>query len=93
MPKPDARAPDQTPFQRFERLTKMLIAVPKAEIRERKRGPKMYPEKKQRDLTEAEKADMRVAIERGDEDYAKLAKKFGCSTSQVAGIKAAMHRP
>jgi transposase-like protein len=50
-----------------------------------------YPEKKQRELTDAEKAHLRERIDRG-EDYAALAREFGCSTSQVAGIKAAMHR-
>jgi transposase-like protein len=50
-----------------------------------------YPEKKQRELTDAEKAQLRERIDRGD-DYATLAQEFGCSTSQVAGIKAAMHR-
>lgn len=50
-----------------------------------------YPEKKQRELTDAEKAQLRERIDRG-EDYAALAREFGCSTSQVAGIKAAMHR-
>jgi len=49
------------------------------------------PEKKQRELTDAEKAQLRERIDRG-EDYAALAREFGCSTSQVAGIKAAMHR-
>lgn len=51
-----------------------------------------YPEKKQRELTDAEKAQLRERINAGDDDYAKLAREFGCSTSQVAGIKATMHR-
>lgn len=51
-----------------------------------------YPEPKQRDLTEAEKVELRARIERGDGDIYALAQEFGCSASQVAGIKAAMHR-
>lgn len=50
-----------------------------------------YPEKKHRELTDSEKAELRERIARG-EDYAALAIEFACSTSQVAGIKAAMHR-
>jgi hypothetical protein len=52
----------------------------------------MYPEKKQRDLSEGEKAQLRDRIRRGEADYNKLAREFGCSTSQVAGIKAALSR-
>ena len=51
-----------------------------------------YPEPKQRDLTDDEKSQLRVRIERGDADIYALATEFGCSASQVAGIKAAMHR-
>ncbi len=51
-----------------------------------------YPEPKQRDLTKEEKAELRVRIERGDDDIYALSAEFGCSSSQVAGIKAAMHR-
>jgi hypothetical protein len=54
--------------------------------------PRQYPERKQRDLTDQEKSQLRARIERGDADIHALAKEFGCSTSQVAGIKAAMHR-
>ena len=54
--------------------------------------PRKYPEPKQRDLSEAEKIDLRAQIERGDGDIYALADEFGCSSSQVAGIKAAMHR-
>jgi transposase-like protein len=50
-----------------------------------------YPEPKQRDLSDDEKAQLRARIERGDTDIA-LAAEFGCSPSQVAGIKAAMRR-
>ncbi len=51
-----------------------------------------YPEAKQRDLTDEEKADLRTRIERGDGDIYELAREFGCSPSQVAGIKAALNR-
>jgi transposase-like protein len=51
-----------------------------------------YPEAKQRNLSNDEKSELRVRIERGDADIYALAKEFGCSPSQVAGIKAAMHR-
>jgi hypothetical protein len=51
-----------------------------------------YPEPKQRDLTEEEKQKLRHRIERGESDIYRLAHEFGCSSSQVAGIKAAMNR-
>jgi hypothetical protein len=51
-----------------------------------------YPEPKQRDLTDDEKSQLRTRIERGDSDIYALATEFGCSASQVAGIKAAMQR-
>lgn len=51
-----------------------------------------YPEPKQRDLRDDEKIELRTRIERGDGDVYALAEEFGCSASQVAGIKAAMHR-
>jgi transposase-like protein len=51
-----------------------------------------YPEPKQRDLTDDEKTQLRARIERGDADIYLLATEFGCSASQVAGIKAAIHR-
>ncbi len=51
-----------------------------------------YPEPKQRDLAAEEKSQLRARIESGDADVYLLAREFGCSASQVAGIKAAMHR-
>lgn len=51
-----------------------------------------YPEPRRRDLTNEEKALLRARIEQGDTDIYALAAAFGCSASQVAGIKAAMHR-
>lgn len=51
-----------------------------------------YPERKQRELTDEEKAELRGRIEGGDKDIYRLAQEFGCSPSQVAGIKAAMNR-
>ena len=51
-----------------------------------------YPEPKQQDLTDEEKEQLRARIERGEGDIYQLAREFGCSASQVAGIKAAMNR-
>jgi hypothetical protein len=51
-----------------------------------------YPERKQRELTDGEKQQLRERIEKGDVDIYALACEFGCSSSQVAGIKAAMSR-
>jgi hypothetical protein len=53
---------------------------------------KRYPGPKQRELTTGEKQQLRARIERGDTDIYQLAEEFGCSPSQVAGIKAAMNR-
>jgi hypothetical protein len=55
-------------------------------------APRRYPEPKSRELTADEKARLRARIERGDGDIYALASEFGCSPSQVAGVKAAMHR-
>ena len=52
----------------------------------------MYPEPKQRELSESEKAQIREHIQKGDDNIYKLAEEFCCSSSQVAGIKAAMRR-
>lgn len=49
-----------------------------------------YPEPKERDLSEEEKARIRARIQEGDGDIYKLAQEFMCSSSQVAGIKAAL---
>jgi hypothetical protein len=51
-----------------------------------------YPEPKQRELTNDEKEQIRQRIERGEGAVYELAREFGCSSSQVAGIKAAMNR-
>ena len=67
-------------------LTSYLLA--EEEVTEERR----YPEPKQRDLTTEEKSQLRTRIEKGDTDIYALAAEFGCSASQVAGIKAAMHR-
>jgi transposase-like protein len=52
----------------------------------------MYPEPKRRELSETEKAQIRKRIQQGDDNIYKLAQEFGCSASQIAGIKAALHR-
>lgn len=67
-------------------LTSYLLAE-RDEPEERK-----YPEPKQRDLTDDEKSQLRARIEKGDADIYALAREFECSASQVAGLKAAMHR-
>jgi hypothetical protein len=54
--------------------------------------PRQYPERKQRDLTDEVKSRLRSRIERRDAHIYSLATDFRCSASQVAGIKAAMHR-
>jgi transposase-like protein len=54
--------------------------------------PRPYPEPKQRELTDDERYQLRARIEQGDADIYALAREFGCSSSQVAGIKAAMNR-
>ena len=51
-----------------------------------------YPAQKQRDLSDNEKTQLRARIEQGKDDIYALAVEFGCSPSQVAGIKAAMRR-
>ena len=57
-----------------------------------KEEPSMYPEPKQRELSETEKAQIRERIQQGDDNIYKLAQEFACSSSQIAGIKAALHR-
>jgi hypothetical protein len=52
----------------------------------------MYPEPKQRDLSETEKAQLRERIKQGDDGIYKLAREFGRSSSPSAGFKAALHR-
>ena len=56
------------------------------------KGRHIYPERKRRELTQEEKEGLRRHIEAGDDDIYKLSGKFACSSSQVAGIKAALHR-
>jgi len=52
----------------------------------------MYLEPKQRELSETEKAQIRERIQQGDDNIYKLAQECACSSSQIAGIKAALHR-
>jgi hypothetical protein len=51
-----------------------------------------YLDKKDHDLGEKEKQQIRDRIGHGDGDVYKLAAEFHCTPIQVAGIKAAMHR-
>lgn len=51
-----------------------------------------YIQKKNRELSEEEKQQIRDRIERGDEDVFKIAAEFHCVPAQVAGIKAVMNR-
>lgn len=53
---------------------------------------RQYPEPKERELTENEKRQLRDRIGCGNSDIYELAREFGCTSSQVAGIKAAMNR-
>jgi hypothetical protein len=50
----------------------------------------IYPEPKQRELHDREKARIRARIQQGDDDMYALSKDFQCSASQIAGIKAAL---
>jgi len=54
--------------------------------------PSMSPEPKQRGLSETEKAQIRERIQQGDDNIYTLAQEFACSSSQIAGLKAALHR-
>jgi hypothetical protein len=49
-----------------------------------------YPEKKTRDLSDAEKAQIRKRLQGSDGDIYLIAQEFNCASSQVAGIKASM---
>ena len=49
-----------------------------------------YRNRKRSDLSEPEKRDIRIEIERGNRDVYKLAEKFNCVPTQIAGIKARM---
>lgn len=51
-----------------------------------------YPERKERDLSEKEKQGIRDQIQSGRADVYVLAQEFHCSSSQVAGIKAALSK-
>ena len=51
-----------------------------------------YGQKKDHELSEEEKRQIRERIEQGDGNVYKLAEEFHCAPIQVAGIKAAMHR-
>ena len=63
-------------------------------VQSRRQGAEQrrYPEPKERELDEQEKEQIRDRIERGEGNIYELAREFGCSSSQVAGIKAAMSR-
>lgn len=96
--KPCVAAGRECPCGIFETLRRSdPISRPVAPKRRRGRSrlsatERRYPEPKWRELTEKEKAKLRARIERGGGDIHDLAHEFGCSSSQVAGIKAAMHR-
>jgi transposase-like protein len=51
---------------------------------------KDYPQKRIKILTKEEKGEIRMRIKEGDDNIYELAKKFGCSTSQIAGVKSDM---
>jgi hypothetical protein len=77
---------DEQINQAFEMQTRNLNQPPSDGQQRR------YPEPKQRELTDDEKEQIRQRIKRGEEDTYQLAQEFACSSSQVAGIKAAMNR-
>lgn len=51
-----------------------------------------YPEKKLRNLSNYEKEEIRGKIRENNGASEILAEEFDCSSSQIAGIKAAMTR-
>ena len=55
-------------------------------------GKPRYPQPKTRELSAAEKSDIREQLKTGERDIHKLAADFGCSASQVAGIEAHLTR-
>jgi len=57
-----------------------------------KKNKKNYPQRKKRELMESEKKELRRHIEEGDDNVYDLAKEFGCSTSQIAGVKSKLNR-
>jgi CENP-B N-terminal DNA-binding domain len=78
---------DEQINQAFETLTRELDQPPSGG------GPqRRHPEPKPRELTDDEKEQIRQRLERGEGDTYQLAREFDCSSSQVAGIKAAMNR-
>jgi len=50
---------------------------------------RLYPDRKTRELTRAEKAEIRRRIDQGDQDSFGLAREYGCAVVQIAGIRAA----
>jgi len=51
-----------------------------------------YPEPKSNELTDDVKEEIRERIRNGPANIYLLSEEFGCSSSQIAGIKAAMNR-
>ncbi len=54
----------------------------------RRMNKAVYRQKKSRDLTDLEKQEIRLRLENGENDTAKLAEEFGCVPTQIAAIKA-----
>lgn len=54
--------------------------------------PGRYPKRKTRELDTDERCEIREYIRRGVDDVYQLAEEFGCTPSQIAGIKAALNR-
>lgn len=50
----------------------------------------IYPQKRIRELEESEKQEIREYIRKGNDNIYKLATKYKCSSSQIAGIKGRM---
>jgi transposase-like protein len=51
----------------------------------------VYLEKKQRNLTDLEKQQIRKRLDGGERNVYELAHEFGCVPTQIAALKAWMH--
>jgi hypothetical protein len=60
--------------------------------REKERKLKDYLEKKRDTLSDSAKQQIRKRIDAGDGNVYQLALEFGCVPTQIAGIKAHMHK-
>ena len=77
---------------RFLAPVNLVVWPPFAQGEAEERKPMKYPEPKRRELSEGEKAQIRDRIQKGQDEVYKLAQEFGCTSSQIAGINAALKR-